>query len=317
METTPLSSQKNLSSQPQINPSNPLNDLEQPLESMSPQKSKNWLLPLLIIIAILSLCIASYFAYQNYRLKQQALQAQPLNISTATPDFSPSEISPTPTPTTTLTLLPQAVTLDFPCPLVKTQSSPSPDQESAQSCQVIELRVRDLLQVTYNTHHLLREIQNGQIQQEGPLNKVNNLNNGLSDLWLKIASYGLGTDPFVNQHIFFSANGFSEAKNPPTYGISGPYVQMGIPRIYDQFLINSRLSEQEIQDKSTKFLSLLEPYSNITIYPHKDFYERAYNSYRKGELLTTTQYKTDLEKINKWLTSLEKVLEQIPTFLNL
>ena len=245
METPPDLNQKNYPSKSQINIPKSSNDLGQPLKSKSPHKPNKLLIPILVISTVLSLGIASYFAYQNNLLKQalqsqsgQASSEQLIDEQVSIQNFPALEFNST--STANLPLLPLTVAIDFSCS--------SFEQGSEPPCQVIESRVRDLFQTTRNTRNLLIEVKNKQIDQlNSPLNKVNNLKNELTSLWLKIAGYGLGTDPFVNQHIFFSSSGFSEAKPSSSYGLSSDYIQIGIPRLYDQFLANSKLSEQEIK----------------------------------------------------------------------
>ena len=264
--------------------------------------SAHWLRIVLFILLELIIIAGSVFSgIQIEKIRTQKTFQRNDLVMPATPSLQASPMS--------------TISIISVCNTLSVTLFPTPKADDKQLCQVIELRVRDLLQTTYNAHHLLREIQNGQIQQTG-LNKVNNLNNDLVDLWMNIAGYGLGTDPYTDIHIMVSSSASKDAKLAPNYGLPNQYKSIGIPRLYQQFIENSNLSSQNIQVKETKFMQLTQPYSNPAQYPFQDFFSRAYYSYRENKLLTSSQYKADLEIIDAWLTNLEKVLLQIPTFLN-
>jgi len=63
-------------------------------------KNKQWLVIGLAVSLIVSLGVAGFFVYQNYQLKQQALQKQPASLpeATGTPEI-PSPTTPTVNPT--------------------------------------------------------------------------------------------------------------------------------------------------------------------------------------------------------------------------
>lgn len=89
---------------------------------------------------------------------------------------------------------------------------------------------------------------------------------------------------------------------------------MGLPRIYERFLELSGVSGQAAQTKKAEFVDLVQAYANPAIYPHRDFYERAYADYREGRELSSPQYMTDLQALDKWLSDLETVLGKIPGY---
>lgn len=291
--------------QQSIPPVQPLPQAPTPVPSPT-----NWLKILLFTVLGLVIVAGSVFAGIQIG-KNQTFNSQPLN-TTPTPSSTPLPIQAS--GSATIPPIPIISQISV-CSPLSISLFPTLNPDARQICQIIELRTRDLLQATYNVHHLLREIQNGQIQQKG-LNKVNDLNNNLVGLWLNIAGYGLGTDPYVNIHIMVSGSASSDARAAPSYGLSGGYITIGVPRLYNQYIESSSLSLQEIQRKETAFTLSVQPYANPAEYPFKDFFNRAYFSYRENKLLDSAEYKEDLRVIDVWVTSLEKVLEQIPSFLS-
>lgn len=184
-----------------------------------------------------------------------------------------------------------------------------------QFAEVIRLRIDDLIQSARNVNSLLDEIRAGHIDQAGPLNRVNDLNNNLTDLWLKIAGYGLGNDPYPD-NIFFSGSAFSRAHFAPDYGVTTVPQSIGIPRLYARFLESSDKDARSRQRKEEVLATFVQPYSNPASFPHRDFYQRAYSHYREGSGLESDQYRGDLAQIKAWLNallaSLEKVGQLVP-----
>ncbi len=223
------------------------------------------------------------------------------------------------TPTTTLTPLYPSIKLVSPCTSNKIYKSSVIDPPLFDACRVVELRVRDLLQETRNNIKFANEVIIGRTKHTTDQNKtnINLLNNELFDLWLTMAGYGLGTDPYLGRNIFAGRSGFSQAYSPPNYGIQGPTLAMGIPRLVEHILINSELTEQEKINRKRDLLTLTQSYSNPAVYPHKEFYDGAYGSYRNGFFLDSEQFKTEVDNVAKWLADLEKVLLQITPFLNI
>jgi hypothetical protein len=82
--------------------------------------------------------------------------------------------------------------------------------------EVAKLRSADLLQRAQNTHAILREV-NGKVAGQALQNKINELNNDLTALWMKVAGYGLGRDPYLD-HIQLSNSGLTTAFPGPTSG---------------------------------------------------------------------------------------------------
>jgi hypothetical protein len=185
-----------------------------------------------------------------------------------------------------------------------------PDPQSRLYREVIRLRLGELQRKTKNLQTLLKGLEVGDIQLSGPVNRVNDLNNGLTDLWLKIAGYGLGTDPDLD-NIFFSASAFSRATTSQDYGISEVSPSMGIPRLYARYL---ELTEPDVAIRHSKravLNAIVEKYSNPDVYPYKDFYVRAYERYREGQDLQSEQYATDLKSLDGWLTTLADDITKI------
>lgn len=178
--------------------------------------------------------------------------------------------------------------------------------------ELAALRSQDLLQRAQNTHQLLREILAGNIGQASPHNRVNDLNNELVDLWMAIASAGLGTEPFQS-NINVSSNGFKRPDPAPNFGFPS-YAHLGFPRLYANFLRARGVPLDAIEPQVAEFSGLVKPYANPARYPHRDFYERAYNNYREGKELDTERYTADLERLDRWLSELENVLQRLPGF---
>ena len=181
--------------------------------------------------------------------------------------------------------------------------------------EVAKLRSAELLQRAQNAHAILREVMKSKAAGQALQIKINELNNDLSALWMKLAGYGLGTEPYLD-HIQLSDSGFSAAKPPPDYGISGPYVGIGLPRLYERFLEASRAQGKVAEKASSDFKKLVQPYSNPAVYQHRDFGTRAYSAYREGRELFTPQYVADLDTLDKWLTDLEDLLAKLPAYFD-
>jgi hypothetical protein len=189
------------------------------------------------------------------------------------------------------------------------QASSSTVPTGDEYSEVARLRINDLQRATRNVSDLLVEIKAGKIQAQGPINRVNDLNNDLFDLWLKIAGYGLGADPYLD-NIFASSSGFSRAHLPPDYGVSAVPQTMGIPRLYERFL-DATNTDSHSRDRERQELSVIvQAYGNPAIYPHKDFYERAYSEYRNGQAIESAQFKSDLDRVDSWLRELTDNLEK-------
>lgn len=261
------------------------------------------------------------FFYKSEKTSDQNLALKPeVDLDYANiPASQFKEANSTITPTITLSSLGSTNNLVSPCTSNEIYKSIKADPPLVDACRVVELRVRDLLQQTRNNIKFTNEVIIGRTKYLTDQNKtnINIMNNELFDLWLTMAGYGLGTDPYLNRNIFASKSGFNQAHPPPTYGIQGSTLAMGIPRLIEHILINSKLTEQEKINKKRELLALIQFYSNPAVYPHKDFYESAYSLYREGVSLDSEQFKTDIETVAKWLADLEKVLLQLPAFLNI
>jgi hypothetical protein len=190
--------------------------------------------------------------------------------------------------------------------------TPDATTEIKSASEVAKLRAAELLQRTQNMHTLLREIMGGGLAGRRLQTKINDLNNDLSALWLTMAGYGLGRDPYL-ENIRLSDSGFSQAKPPPDHGIPGPYVALGLPRLHERFLAASATKDKAAEQKSAEFKKLVQAYANPAAYQHRDFSERAYGEYREGKGLFTPQYTADLKALDQWLTDLAAVLEKVPT----
>lgn len=175
------------------------------------------------------------------------------------------------------------------------------------------LRSSDLLKLTQNVRKLLQSIRNGQIGQSGSLNRINDLNNDLVNLWTAIAGYGLATEPFPHS-IQVSSFGFTAAKPAPDFGFTTAHKAFGMPRLYERFLQLTGVTGAPAKNQRDEFSRMVQPYANPGFYPHRAFYDRAYNAYRVGTDLGTPQYQADLQALDKWLSDLERVLQAVPKF---
>lgn len=194
----------------------------------------------------------------------------------------------------------------FPGPIPTVQSS----LKANDFAEVIRLRIDDLSKTARNLKTLTDEIKAGKVEQPGPLNRINDLNNGLADLWFKIAGYGLGADPYL-ENIFVSSSGFLRADLPPDYGIKDVPTSMGIPRLYAKYL---ELTEKSDKDRDSKYLELsafVRSYESPAVYPHREFYERAYASYRQGKELDSTRFRDDITSVDAWLVRLSEDLGKV------
>jgi hypothetical protein len=193
--------------------------------------------------------------------------------------------------------------------------TPDNTTEIKNVTEVAKLRASDLLQRAQNMHDVLREVRNGKLPRQALQIKINDLMNDLGALWFKVAGYGLGRDPYLD-NITVSNSGFSRATPAPDLGIPGPYVSIGLPRLQERFLEASGVKGAAAQKKTAEFKKLVKAYSNPAVYQHRDFGERAYNEYRQGKGLDTPQYAADLKALDQWLTDLEAVLEKVPAYFD-
>jgi hypothetical protein len=181
--------------------------------------------------------------------------------------------------------------------------------------EIAKLRSADLLQRAQNTRAILCEVMNSKVAGPALQTRINDLNNELSDLWFKVAGFGLGRDPYLD-NIQVNSSGFGAAKPPPDYGIPGPYVAIGLPRLHERFLESSGAQRKAAETASSDFKKLVQAYSNPAVYQHRDFYERAYGEYRRGIGLFTPQYEADLKALDRWLVDLEAVLANVPGYFD-
>jgi hypothetical protein len=179
--------------------------------------------------------------------------------------------------------------------------------------EVAKVRSAELLQRAQNTHALLREVMKSMAAGRALQNKINDLNNNLTALWMALAGYGLGRDPYLD-NIQLSDSGFRRAQPPPDHGIPGPYVGIGLPRLYERYLEESGAKGKVGEKLSSEFKQLVQAYSNPAVYPHRAFEQRAYGEYRQGRGLFTAQYAADLKTLDQWLTDLEAVLRKVPGY---
>jgi hypothetical protein len=179
--------------------------------------------------------------------------------------------------------------------------------------EVAKVRSADLLQRAQNAHATLREVMNARAAGPALQNKINDLNNELSALWLALAGSGLGRDPYLD-HIQLSGSGFGGAKSPPDYGIPGPYVGIGLPRLHERYLEASGAKGKAAETARSDFRKLVQAYSNPAVYPHRAFNERATEEYRAGKGLFTAQYAADLAALDQWLSDLEAALGRVPGY---
>jgi hypothetical protein len=196
--------------------------------------------------------------------------------------------------------------------LLRAGGAPDNATEIKNVAEVARLRAEEVLQRAQNTHTLLRDIHNGKFAGQERQAKINNLNNDLSSLWMTMAGYGLGRDPYLD-NIRFSDNGFSRAKSPPDFGIPGPYASLGLPRLHERFLEASGITAKESAKRTADFKKLVQAYSNPAEYQLRDICDRAHNEYRAGKGLLTPQYVADLKALDSWLTDLEAAMEKVPT----
>jgi hypothetical protein len=179
--------------------------------------------------------------------------------------------------------------------------------------EVAKLRSADLLQRAENTHAELREVMTLKVAGRALRIKINELGNDLASLWMALAAYGLGGDPWPD-NVRLSDTGFSRPRLPPDYGIPGPYACMGLPRLHERFLEASGAKGKAAEKKRSDFKKLVGAYSNPAVFPHRASGERVYDEYRQGQGLFTRQYVADLNAVDQWLTDLEVVLGKVPTY---
>ena len=192
-------------------------------------------------------------------------------------------------------------------------SGPDKATEIKRVREVAKLRSAELLQRAKNTHAILREVMKSKVAGQALQNKINDLNNDLTALWMALAGYGLGRDPYL-EDIQLSASGFGRAKPPPDHGIPGPYVGIGLPRLHERFLEASGAKGKAAERVGSDFKKLVQAYSNPEVYPHRAISQRAYAEYRLGKALFTPQYLADLKAVDQWLTDLETVLGKVPGY---
>jgi hypothetical protein len=179
--------------------------------------------------------------------------------------------------------------------------------------EVAKLRSADLLQSAQNTHALLRQVMKNKAEWNTRFTDITDLYNRLSDLWLELAGYGVGRDPYLDP-IRLDDTGVGRVKPPPEFGIPGPYVEMGLPRLYERFLEASGVTGEAAEKRHSDFKKLVQDYSNPELYPHRAFSQRAYAEYRVGQQLFTPQYVADLKSLDLWLAQLETVLGKVPEY---
>jgi hypothetical protein len=196
--------------------------------------------------------------------------------------------------------------------LVKAGGGAVDHAAQAKNCaKVAHLRAADLLQRAQNLHAVLRDVVAIKVAGPGLNGKINDLNNDLCTLWMKMAGSGLGADPYLDG-IQIGASGVATPKPPSDLGIPGPYAAMGLPRLYEMYLEESGITGKAAAAKATAFKKLVLPYANPGVFPHREFYERAYNDYRNGQNQFTPQYQADLQALDQWLMQLEEVLAKVP-----
>jgi hypothetical protein len=182
------------------------------------------------------------------------------------------------------------------------------NEKTKQYKDVINLRLHDIDKAADNLLVLVQSIKEGNVGVANPLNRFNDLNNELWDLWLKIAGYGLGADPYLD-NISASSNGLQQPKSAPDYGIVSVSTKIGIPRLFDAYQEPLDFEQSKKDLKSIQLQKNLSYYSNPSVYPFKDFYERAYSHYRLGEKIDGADCSNDLNKIQKWLKDLKARIE--------
>jgi RNA polymerase sigma factor (sigma-70 family) len=179
--------------------------------------------------------------------------------------------------------------------------------------EVANLRSAELLQKAQNTHAILSRVMKNKVAWDSRYIDITDLYNGLNDLWVKLAGYGLGRDPYLDT-IRLDDTGSSRAKPPPDFGIPGPYIGMGLPRLHERFLEQSGAKGEVAQKMTANFKKLVHAYSNPEVYSHRAFSQRAYAKYRRGKGLFTDQYLADLRAVDHWLTDLETILGKVPEY---
>jgi hypothetical protein len=123
------------------------------------------------------------------------------------------------------------------------------------------------------------------------------------------AGNGVGTDPYL-ENVLVSESGFMRAHLPPDYGVSAVPQTMGIPRLYERFVASTEQDHHASVLREGNLAAIVRAYGNPAIYPHRDFYGRAYSRYRNGEELQSVQFKSDLDNIDLWLKMLSADLEK-------
>jgi hypothetical protein len=165
-------------------------------------------------------------------------------------------------------------------------------------------RVSDISTRCDNLLLLAKEIKEGQIGEAAPHNRVNDLNNGVVDLWRKAASYGIGADPYTD-HIQVSGSGFVVPEVGSDFGADPRLRAIGLPRLL------AECSKVRSSDSSAAVLvQTLADFTNPQIYPQRDFNERAYDQYRIGVNIGTQTFASDLEHLSEWLARLRAGLHK-------
>ena len=199
--------------------------------------------------------------------------------------------------------------------LLRAGGAPDKAAEIKNVAQVAKLRAADLRQRAKNTHALLNDIRIGKFAVADLKVKINDLNNNLTGLWITMAGYGLGRDPYLD-NIQLDNSGFNRAKSPPDHGLPGNHVALGLPRLHESLLEASAIKGKAAEKKNAEFNKLVQAYGNPGLYQHRDFSQRAYAEYRQGQGLFTPQYVDDLKALDQWLTDLEAVLDRVPAYFD-
>jgi hypothetical protein len=179
--------------------------------------------------------------------------------------------------------------------------------------EVVKLRCADLLRRTQDTHALLREIMKEKVAGKEFQIKFYSMDRNLGELWGTLATYGLGTDPYLD-NIRLPASGSGRPKPPSDFGIPGPYVEIGLPRLHERFLEASGVRGEAAEKLRSDFKQLVRDYRFPEVFPLQDYGEHNYAEYRHGRGLFTPQYEADLQTLDKWLTDLENVLAKVPGY---
>jgi hypothetical protein len=179
--------------------------------------------------------------------------------------------------------------------------------------EVVQLRCADLLRRAQDTHEILREIMKEKVAGKAFQIKFYSMDRKLSELWGTLATYGLGTDPYLD-NIRLPASGFGRPKPPSDFGIPGPYVEIGLPRLHERFLEASGVRGEAAEKLRSDFKKLVWDYRFPEVFPHQDYGDHNYQEYRFGKGLFTPQYQADLQTLDKWLTDLENVLAKVPGY---